>query len=80
MADLLIGYLQNTGLHVLAHSGSRLGQLLPHELAVRAPLPQPMFEGNWEMHASHCRMGDEFHALVRNATVRGPIQHGLTHT
>lgn len=69
MADLLIGYLQNVGLHVLAHSGGKLGQL-PHELAVREPLPQPMFDGNWETHASHCRVGDEFRELVSNDTVR----------
>jgi hypothetical protein len=69
MADLLIGYLQNIGLYALGHSCARAGQPAPHEAAVHAALPQPMFGGNFETHASHCRVDEEFRTLVSDAQV-----------
>ena len=75
MADLLIGYLQNVGLRVLALSGGGGGkeaaeQLPLHEAAVTAePLPQPMFAHNWETHASRCQIDADFQALVSEAQV-----------
>lgn len=70
MADLIIGYFQNIALHALDHSTDKKGTPLQHEAAVREELPQPMFEGNWETHASHCRMDADFKALVGQAQVR----------
>ena len=61
MADLIIGYLQNIALHVIDHM--RVTEVL-HEEAVQEALPAPMFEGNWEKHASRCQVDFEFKALV----------------
>lgn len=61
MADLLIGYLQNIALHVIDHM--RVTELL-HEEAVHEALHMPMFDDNWENHASRCQMDFEFKSLV----------------
>lgn len=66
MADLLIGYLQNIGLHVLDHADGRKPL---HEAAVHEGLSQPMFSNNWETHASHCRTDQDFKALVDDQQV-----------
>ena len=81
MADLLIGYLQDIALHVLAHAGGSSGKdaSSPHERSeVQEALPPPMFENNWETHASHCRMDDDFKALVSDAKV-GPVSELHAH-
>ena len=69
MADLIIGYFQNIALHALEHASDKKGTPLAHEGAVREKLPEPMFAGNWETHASHCRMDADFKALVGQAQV-----------
>lgn len=61
MADLLIGYLQNIALHVIDHMKPAA---LLHEEAVHAALQMPMFEDNWETHASRCQIDFDFKALV----------------
>ena len=61
MADLIIGYLQNIALHVIDHM--RVTELL-HEEAVHEALHRPMFDDNWENHASRCQMDFEFKSLV----------------
>ncbi|CAL5221891.1 g4156 [Coccomyxa viridis] len=61
MADLIIGYLQNVALHVIDHM--RVTELL-HEEAVHEALHMPMFDDNWENHASRCQMDFEFKSLV----------------
>ena len=61
MADLVIGYLQNIMLHVVDHM--RAGEVL-HEEAVYEALQMPMFDNNWETHASRCQIDFDFKALV----------------
>ena len=61
MADLVIGYLQNIMLHVIDHV--RSGEVL-HEEAVHEALHMPMFDDNWETHASHCQIDFDFKSLV----------------
>ncbi len=61
MADLIIGYLQNIALHVIDHMKPAA---MLHEEAVHAALQMPMFEDNWETHASHCQVDFDFKALV----------------
>ena len=61
MADLVIGYLQNIMLHVIDHM--RSGEVL-HEEAVHEALHMPMFDDNWETHASRCQIDFDFKSLV----------------
>ena len=61
MADLVIGYLQNILLHVIDHM--RVGEVL-HEEAVYQALQMPMFDNNWEAHASRCQIDFDFKSLV----------------
>jgi len=61
MADLIIGYLQNIALHVIDHM--RPTELL-HEEAVHEALQMPMFDDNWETHASRCQIDFDFKTLV----------------
>ena len=67
MADLIIGYLQNIALHVVDHT--RVNEVL-HEEAVHEALHMPMFDDNWENHASRCQMDFEFKSLVSEDKVR----------
>ncbi|BDA43799.1 hypothetical protein COCOBI_04-8160 [Coccomyxa sp. Obi] len=64
MADLIIGYFQNIALHVVDHAPDSGRGALRYEDAVVQTLPEPMFVGNSEAHASHCRMDEDFRALV----------------
>ncbi|CAL8468221.1 g7760 [Coccomyxa elongata] len=64
MADLIIGYFQNIALHMVDQASDGGGGALQHEGPVMEALPEPMFVGNSEAHASHCRMDEDFRALV----------------
>lgn len=72
MADLIIGYFQNVALHVVDHAPDSGRGELQHEGPVMEALPEPMFVGNSEAHASHCRMDEDFRALVSSDQVRKP--------
>ena len=72
MADLIIGYFQNIALHVVDHAPDSGRGALQHDDTVMYPLPEPMFVGNSEAHASHCRTDEDFKALVSSEQVGGP--------